>query len=95
MRLHHSAAPRLEYCVLFRSLHIQEGEGKNGEDAAEGHQNDWSIGPASVHEERLKDFSFFSLESKRLGGNIITVFQYREDKGISFTEMHSDKRQHT
>lgn len=45
---------------------------------------------------KVEGLGFVQLERKRLGGNTITVFQYKEDKkGISFTKMHGHKRQHT
>lgn len=36
IRLRHSSWPYLEYCVQFCSLHIQEGQGKTGEEPVEG-----------------------------------------------------------
>ena len=85
--------PHLESCVQFWSLLYKKDVDKAGEGPEEGHRDDQGTGQPC--EERLRELGFFSLEKRRLRGDLVTCQYlkggYREDGDSLFTRSHMEK----
>ncbi|PKU43587.1 reverse hypothetical protein [Limosa lapponica baueri] len=87
--------PHLQYCVQFWSLLHKKVVDRLEVAQRRGAKMIKGLG-SHLYEERLRELGLFSLEKRRLKGNLITMFQflkggYKEDGDSLFTRGHMEK----
>jgi len=65
--------PHLRFCVRFWAPQFKNDR-TSGESPVDGHRDDWGPG-ASPYEERLRGLELFSLEKRRLRGDLINAYK--------------------